>query len=38
LAFARKAIQYKRHSEHPLNSRLFLEDFFMGYAALFEQR
>ena len=38
LAFARKALQYKRHSEHPLNSRLFLEDFFMGYAALFEQR
>lgn len=38
LAFARKALQYKRHSEHPLNSRLFLEDFFLGYAALFEQR
>lgn len=38
LAFARKALQYKRHSEHPLNSRLFLEDFFMGYAALFERR
>ena len=38
LAFARKALQYKRHSEHPLNSRLFLEDFFMGYAALFDRR
>ena len=40
LAFGRKAIQYRRHSEHPLNSRLFLEDFFLGYAALFnrEQR
>lgn len=38
LAFARKSLQYKRHSEHPLNSRLFLEDFFLGYAALFEQR
>lgn len=38
LAFARKAIQYRRHSEHPLNSRLFLEDFFMAYAALFDQR
>ena len=38
LAFARKTLQYKRHSEHPLNSRLFLEDFFMGYAALFDRR
>lgn len=37
LAFGRKAIQYKRHSEHPLNSRLFLEDFFLGYAALFNR-
>lgn len=37
LAFTRKALQYKRHSEHPLNSRLFLEDFFMSYAALFKQ-
>ncbi|MFC5301132.1 DNA polymerase III subunit delta' [Azospira restricta] len=38
LAFGRKALQYRRHSEHPLNSRLFLEDFFLGYAALFERR
>ena len=37
LAFVRKALQYKRHSEHPLNSRLFLEDFFMGYASLFNR-
>lgn len=37
LAFSRKALQYRRHSEHPLNSRLFLEDFFLGYAALFER-
>ena len=37
LAFGRKAIQYRRHSEHPLNSRLFLEDFFLGYAALFNR-
>ena len=28
LAFARKSLQYRRHSEHPLNARLFLEDFF----------
>jgi DNA polymerase III subunit delta' len=38
LAMARKALQYKRHSEHPLNSRLFLEDFFLNYAALFARR
>ena len=35
LAFGRKTIQYRRHSEHPLNVRLFLEDFFMNYAAVF---
>lgn len=38
LAFSRKSLQYRRHSEHPLNSRLFLEDFFLGYAALFNRR
>ena len=35
LAFNRKAIQYKAQCEQPLNSRLFLEDFFMSYARLF---
>jgi DNA polymerase-3 subunit delta' len=36
LAFGRKALQYRRYCEQPLNSRLFLEDFFLNYAALFE--
>lgn len=36
LAFSRKAIQYRMECEQPLNSRLFLEDFFLRYAALFE--
>ena len=36
LAFARKALQYRLQCEQPLNSRLFLEDFFLNYAALFE--
>ena len=35
LAFGRKAIQYKAQCEQPLNSRLLLEDFFLGFAALF---
>ena len=35
LAFSRKTIQYKLQCEQPLNSRLFLEDFFLSYAALF---
>lgn len=35
LAFNRKAIQYKAQCEQPLNSRLFIEEFFLGYAALF---
>lgn len=38
LAFARKGIQYRRHAEHPLNSRLFLEDFFLNYATVFARR
>jgi DNA polymerase III subunit delta' len=35
MAFNRKAIQYKVQCEQPLNSRLFLEDFFLSYVALF---
>ncbi len=35
LAFNRKTIQYKMQCEQPLNSRLFLEDFFLSYASLF---
>jgi DNA polymerase-3 subunit delta' len=31
----RKAIQYKAQCEQPLNSRLFLEEFFLSYARLF---
>ena len=37
LAFARKSLQYRRQSEHPLNSRLFLEDFLLGYAGIFNR-
>ena len=36
LAFSRKAIQYRKQCEQPLNSRLFLEDFFLNYVALFQ--
>ena len=35
LAFNRKTIQYKLQCEQPLNSRLFLEEFFLSYVALF---
>jgi DNA polymerase-3 subunit delta' len=35
LAFNRKTIQYKLQCEQPLNTRLFLEEFFLSYAALF---
>ena len=35
LAFNRKTLQYKMQSEQPLNSRLFLEEFFLSYVALF---
>jgi DNA polymerase-3 subunit delta' len=35
LAFNAKALQYRTAAEQPLNSRLFLEDFCLGYAALF---
>ena len=36
LAFGRKAIQYRRQSEQPLNTRLFFEDFFLDYMTLFQ--
>ena len=32
LAFSRKALQYRQQCEQPLNSRLFLEGFFLNYA------
>ena len=35
LAFNKKTLQYRMHCEQPLNSRLFLEEFFMSYAAMF---
>lgn len=35
LAFNRKTLQYRMQCEQPLNSRLFLEDFFLSYAAVF---
>ena len=35
LAFSRKTIQYKLQCEQPLNSRLFIEEFLLSYAALF---
>ncbi len=35
LAFNRKTIQYKLQCEQPLNSRLFLEEYFLSYVALF---
>lgn len=35
LAFNRKALQYKSQCEQPVNSRLFLEEFFLNYARLF---
>ncbi len=38
LNFVKKALEYKAQSEHPLNARLFLEDFLMNYAALFAHR
>ncbi len=36
LAFSRKALQYRRQSEQPLNTRLFFEDFFLEYMTLFQ--
>ena len=35
LAFNRKTLQYKMQCEQPLNSRLFLEEFFLSYVVLF---
>jgi len=35
LAFNKKALQYRAQCEQPLNSRLFLEDFFLSYVRLF---
>jgi DNA polymerase-3 subunit delta' len=35
LAFSRKTLQYRMQCEQPLNSRLFLEEFFLSYAAVF---
>lgn len=35
LAFHRKALQYKAYCEQPLNTRLFLEAFFMSYLTIF---
>lgn len=37
LAFNRKALQCKAQCEQPLNSRLFLEEFFLSYAAIFRK-
>ncbi len=37
LAFNRKTLQYKVQCEQPLNSRLFLEEFFLAYVALFRK-
>lgn len=35
LAFEQKALQYKAQCEQPVNSRLFLEDFFLNYQTVF---
>ena len=35
LAFARKALQYRGQCDQPLNSRLFLEELFLGFVTLF---
>ncbi len=35
LAFSRKALQYRQHCEQPLNSRLFFEELFLNYTAMF---
>ncbi len=36
LAFYKKSIQYKAQCEQPLNVRLFLEEFFLNYAVIFQ--
>ena len=38
LAFSKKALQYRAQCEQPLNPRLFLEDCFICYATVFDQR
>ena len=38
LAFNRKTLQYRLQCEQPLNSRLFLEEFFLNYAAVFSTK
>jgi len=38
LDFNKKTLQYRLQCEQPLNSRLFLEDLFLNYAALFRSR
>ncbi len=37
LAFNKKTLQYRTQCEQPLNSRLFLEDFFINYALVFSR-
>lgn len=37
-AFYRKLLSWRREAEQPLNSRLFLETFFMDYKGLFPKR
>lgn len=37
LAFSAKAIQYRAQAEQPLNSRLFLDELCIGYAAIFSR-
>lgn len=36
LEFHKKAIQYKAQCEQPVNSRLFFEEFFLSYTAIFK--
>ncbi|MDR2506398.1 MAG: DNA polymerase III subunit delta' [Candidatus Accumulibacter sp.] len=38
LAFNRKSLEYRLFCEQPVNSRLFLEEVFLNYAALFVTR
>ena len=38
LALGRKTLQYRLQCEQPLNARLFLEDFFLSYVAVFRTR
>jgi DNA polymerase-3 subunit delta' len=38
VAFYRKSLEYRIFCEQPLNSRLFLEECFLNYAALFDHK